>query len=71
MIRMTVENAHKAGIWAGICGELGADLELTKFFLSIGVDELSVSPGRVLSVRKNILETDVEKEREEQLKKWL
>ena len=71
MIRMTVENAHKAGIWAGICGELGADLELTKFFLSIGVDELSVSPGSVLAVRKAILETDVEKEREEQLKKWL
>ena len=71
MIRMTVENAHKAGIWAGICGELGADPELTKLFLSIGVDELSVSPSRVLSVRKTILETDVEKERDEQIKKWL
>ena len=71
MIRMTVENAHKAGIWAGICGELGADPELTKLFLSIGVDELSVSPSRVLSVRKTILETDVSKERDEQIKKWL
>ena len=71
MIRMTVENAHKAGIWAGICGELDADPELTKLFLSIGVDELSVSPSRVLSVRKTILETDVEKERDEQIKKWL
>lgn len=44
MIRMVVENAHKAGIWAGICGELGADQELTKEFLAMGVDELSVSP---------------------------
>ncbi len=71
MIRMTVENAHKAGIWAGICGELGADPELTKLFLSIGVDELSVSPGSILSLRKTILETDVSKERDEQIKKWL
>ena len=43
MIQMVVENAHKAGIWAGICGELGADQELTKEFLAMGVDELSVS----------------------------
>lgn len=71
MIRITVENAHKAGIWAGICGELGADPELTKLFLSIGVDELSVSPGSILSLRKTILETDVSKERDEQIKKWL
>lgn len=59
MIRMVAENAHKAGIWAGICGELGADLELTKEFLAMGVDELSVSPGRILPIRKIILETDV------------
>ena len=48
MIQMVVENAHKAGIWAGICGELGADQELTKEFLAMGVDELSVSPGSIL-----------------------
>ena len=60
MIRMTVENAHRAGIWAGICGELGADLSLTREFLAMGVDELSVSPGRILPIRGIILETDVE-----------
>lgn len=65
MIRMTVENAHKAGIWAGICGELGADTSLTKEFLAMGVDELSVSPGSVLPIRKIILETDVESIRRE------
>lgn len=59
MISMVVENAHKAGIWAGICGELGADLELTKEFLAMGVDELSVSPGRILPIRKIVLETNV------------
>ena len=64
MIQMVVENAHKAGIWAGICGELGADTTLTKRFLAMGVDELSMSPGSILPVRKIILETDVTKERE-------
>ena len=59
MIRMVAENAHKAGIWAGICGELGADQELTREFLAMGVDELSVSPGSILPIRKIILETDV------------
>ena len=44
MIRMTMENAHKAGIWAGICGSLGADMTLTKTFIEMGVDELSVEP---------------------------
>lgn len=62
MIKMVVENAHKAGIWAGICGELGADLDLTQEFLKMGVDELSVSPGRILPIRKIILETDTRKE---------
>lgn len=65
MIRMTVENSHKAGIWTGICGELGADLSLTKEFLAMGVDELSVSPGRILPIRKIILETDVEQYKRE------
>ena len=60
MIQMSVENAHKAGIWCGICGELGADQALTKDFLAMGVDELSVSPGSILPLRKIILETDVE-----------
>ena len=64
MIQMVVENAHKAGIWAGICGELGADTSLTRRFLAMGVDELSMSPGSILPVRKIILETDVTKERE-------
>ncbi len=61
MIAMTVENAHKAGIWAGICGELGADTSLTERFLKMGVDELSVAPGQVLAIRKAIRETDLRK----------
>lgn len=68
MISMVVENAHKAGIWAGICGELGADPELTKEFLAMGVDELSVSPGRILPIRKTILETDVEAYKKENMR---
>lgn len=59
MIEMVVENAHKAGIWAGICGELGADMDLTREFLAMGVDELSVSPGRILPIRRLVLETNV------------
>lgn len=59
MIQMVVDHAHKKGIWAGICGELGADPELTQTFLKMGVDELSVSPGRILTLRKIIRETDV------------
>ena len=54
MIELTVENAHRAGIWAGICGELAADTDLTETFLSMGVDELSVSPSSVLKVRKAV-----------------
>ncbi len=54
MIRMVVENAHKCGKWAGICGELGADLELTREFLDLGVDELSVAPPMVLKVREKV-----------------
>lgn len=61
MIRMVVDNAHKEGIWAGICGELGADTTLTKEFLSMGVDELSVSAGKLLAIRKIIRETDTSK----------
>ena len=60
MIEMVVKNAHAAGIWAGICGELGADLSLTETFLKMGVDELSVSPAMVLRVRKIVRETRTE-----------
>lgn len=57
MIRMAAENAHAEGKWIGICGELGADLELTEEFLRMGLDELSVSPAMVLPLRKKIRET--------------
>ncbi|MDE7332444.1 MAG: phosphoenolpyruvate--protein phosphotransferase [Lachnospiraceae bacterium] len=57
MIKMVVENAHKCGKWVGICGELGADLELTEEFLKMGIDELSVSPSMVLKVRKAVRES--------------
>lgn len=59
LLKMTADNAHKHGIWMGICGELGADLDLTETFLSIGVDELSVSPSRILPLRKKVRETEV------------
>lgn len=58
MIEMVVDNAHKAGIWAGICGELGADMELTERFLAMGVDELSVSSTFIYPVRQIIREYD-------------
>ena len=58
MIKMVVDNAHKHGKWAGICGELGADLELTQEFVRMGLDELSVAPSMVLKVRKNIREME-------------
>lgn len=58
LIKMVVDNAHKAGIWAGICGELGADTSLTEEFVRMGIDELSVSPGAILSVRKVIRECE-------------
>lgn len=58
MIRMAAENAHKAGIWIGICGELGADAELTETFLSMGIDEFSVSPSAVLPLRSAIRSID-------------
>jgi phosphotransferase system enzyme I (PtsI) len=56
MIEQVVKNAHEKGIWAGICGELGADPELTETFISMGIDELSVSPSGILPLRKNIRE---------------
>lgn len=64
LLKMVCDNAHKAGIWVGICGELGADLELTETFLSIGIDELSVSPRSVLPLRQKIRDVDVRLVRE-------
>ena len=58
LIQMVTENAHKNGIWVGICGELGADLTLTETFLAIGVDELSVTPRAVLPLRNAVRMTD-------------
>lgn len=58
MLCMAAENAHKAGIWIGICGELGADAELIETFLSMGIDELSVSPSAVLPLRSAIRSID-------------
>lgn len=56
MIKMAADNAHKEGKWIGICGELGADTELTDKFVEMGIDELSVSPSMVLPIRKLIRE---------------
>ena len=58
LLKMVVENAHKNGVWVGICGELGADLEMTETFLAIGVDELSVSPRAVLPLRAKVRSID-------------
>ena len=58
LIQMVTENAHKNGIWVGICGELGADLTLTETFLALGVDELSVTPRSVLPLRNAVRMTD-------------
>ena len=56
MIQMVIENAHKSGKWVGICGELGADMELTEAFIRMGIDELSVAPSMVLKIRKIVRE---------------
>ena len=58
MIQMVIDNAHKHGKWAGICGELGADTTLTKQFIKMGIDELSVSPSMILPIRKQIREME-------------
>ena len=65
LIKMAADNAHKNGIWIGICGELGADMELTEAFLAMGIDELSVSPACILPLRKKIRETGIADRREE------
>ena len=62
LIQMTIENGHKGGAWVGICGELGADLELTETFLRMGVDELSVSPTFILPIRNRVRSLDLSQE---------
>lgn len=71
LINLVVQNAHKNGAWVGICGELGADLELTETFLAIGVDELSVTPSAVLPIRKKVIETNVSEIKDKVLSKYL
>lgn len=56
MIQMVVDNAHRCGKWAGICGELGADLELTETFIRMGIDEISTAPSMILKLRKKVRE---------------
>ena len=57
LIEMSVKAIHQEGKWAGICGELGADTDVTETFLKMGIDELSVSPGMLLEVRKKVRES--------------
>ena len=71
LLKMVCDNAHKNGVWVGICGELGADLALTETFLSIGIDELSVSPRSVLPLRQKVRDTDVSACREKILAELL
>ncbi len=71
LINMVVENAHKNGTWVGICGELGADLDLTELFLAMGIDELSVTPSAILPIRKKVIETNVSEIKDEILNKYL
>lgn len=68
LIKMVCDNAHKNNIWVGICGELGADEKLTQTFLAMGVDELSVSPNKILSLRKIVRETNLSHLKENLLK---
>ena len=58
LIEIAVKNAHAAGIWVGVCGELAADTDLTDRFLEMGIDELSVSPPSILPLREKITETE-------------
>ena len=63
LIKLTVDNAHKKGIEVGVCGEIASDLNMVPILIGLGVDELSVSPSKVLNVKKKIFETDSEKEK--------
>lgn len=69
LIKQTVDNGHKEGIWVGICGELAADPDLTELFLAMGVDELSVSPNHILPLKQKILNTNISLIKDFQLKK--
>ena len=71
MIKMAADNAHKAGIWIGICGELGADTSMTETFMALGVDELSVSPSVVLPLRSTIRSINTAENREKILEDLL
>lgn len=71
LIKLVTDNAHKNGIWVGICGELGSDLSLTETFLSMGIDELSVSPSCILSIRRKVLNADISKIKHSILKEIL
>ena len=71
MIKMAADNAHKAGIWIGICGELGADISMTETFMALGVDELSVSPSAVLPLRSTIRSINTAENREKILEDLL
>lgn len=71
LINMVVENAHKNNTWVGICGELGADTELTEAFLSMELDELSVTPSAILPIRKKVTETDISAVKDRVLSKYL
>lgn len=70
-LKMVADNAHKEGIWVGICGELAADLELTEFFLSIGIDELSVAPPFVLPIREKVMSLNIDETRDTVIKEHL
>ena len=59
MIQTVIDNGHREGCWVGICGELGADETLTETFLEMGIDELSVSPSRILPIRKIVRESNI------------
>jgi phosphotransferase system enzyme I (PtsI) len=71
LIDTVVQNAHKNDTWVGICGELGADIELTEVFLAMGIDELSVTPSAILPIRKKVIETDVSAIKDRVLSKYL
>ena len=68
LIKIVADNAHKTGIWVGVCCELASDLDLTEYFLALGIDELSVSAPNVLSLRKKVRECDISKIKESALR---